>query len=413
MTVDSFIGKNFNIFNGGMITVCEGNKLKGCKRKYICECSVCSKDKELFPYGSIVSSKGNLTNGKLPCGCAKNHCYDERQYKVLIKRECNKRGYIFHGWFGKYNKGRTKLDLENTETCNRWCSCTLSAFLYGRGDPQAAKLVRKISTTLPTEKHIQDFYKVGFTEDYKFWGSDRVDKSKRKNHWYYECPVCSNDEYVQAGLCSGVFEGHVSNLKVGKKSCRCSDKYHWTQEQREYQINKICKEEGLTFLGLVDDYKNAFSSFNWVCKEGHDNVATINNFLNHEKRCYTCYKAEQKVNGIGYGYFPNKISEKDYLYLIHFKPQNCIKVGRSFEIDRRIRELLKISDCKRSEIEVLQVLTGTHQTVYEIEQWLHEELTERGFYHEKSTWTVETFEEDCKDILYRLLKESNLQYVEV
>jgi hypothetical protein len=42
---------------------------KGNKRKFILVCDVCSKDEELWPYGSIRQSKSSLLGGSLSCGC--------------------------------------------------------------------------------------------------------------------------------------------------------------------------------------------------------------------------------------------------------------------------------------------------------------------------------------------------------
>jgi hypothetical protein len=53
-------------------------------------------------------------------------------------------------------------------------------------------------------------------------------------------------------------------------------------------------------------------------------------------------------------------------------------------------------------------MTGTHQEVYDTEQWMHEELTDRGFHADWITWTSECFTEDSEDMIYRLLDESGL-----
>ncbi len=43
-----------------------------------------------------------------------------------------------------------------------------------------------------------------FIEGTEFWRSERTTKEGSRNFWKYTCPVCSNDEYVKAGLCSGI-----------------------------------------------------------------------------------------------------------------------------------------------------------------------------------------------------------------
>lgn len=116
------------------------------------------------------------------------------------------------------------------------------------------------------------------------------------------------------------------------------------------------------------------------------------------------------MQGFCNGYYPERKDEKDHLYTINFNNE-YIKVGRSFDIKSRIRGskgLLKMSGMSLDQIVVLRILSSTHQKVYDEEQRIHKELTERGFYHEKSTWTVETFDTDAEDVIYKLLEGSNL-----
>lgn len=411
---EDFIGSAFPTPKGGVLTV------TGIKGKYSrgttlfkCVCSICNKDIELFP-DEFMITKSNLVRGFCPCGCAKSCRWTESQNKVRVQRECDKRGYIFHGWYGGYQDSKTYLDLENPETCNRWHTTSLNNFFGGKGDPTEWCLEGKVKAPSPKKDslHIQDFYKAGFTKDYKFWRSDRLCSRGRKPYWRYACLICSNDEYVQNGLCSGVFESFADSLKRGDKSCRCSPSYRWTQEQREYQINKICNKEELTFLGweTKECYKNQRSKFKWVCKEGHECNTSVNNFLNGN-RCKTCSDIKQRESGNYNGYYPERKDDTDFLYIINFNNE-YIKVGRAFDIDKRIHNsgkgLLKLSGMSLDQLALLKVFTSTHQEVYDCEQWVHEELTDRGFYHEDSTWTIETFDVDSEQIIYKLLESSDL-----
>lgn len=190
------------------------------------------------------------------------------------------------------------------------------------------------------------------------------------------------------------------------------EQQHILQTEREDQISDVFAVEGGSFIGWSDEYNGAFSKFNWICSEGHPCETSVNNFLNNGSRCMTCKKMKQREEGHIYGYYPARKYEQDNLYIIRFKKGNYIKVGRSFNVEQRLKGntgLLKASKHKRDEIEILAMYTGTHKNVYETEQLLHEELAERGFYHETSTWTVETFDADCEDVLFRLLGESGLE----
>lgn len=410
-----FIGTTFPTHKGGVLTVTsvvgKCGKREG-NAKFGLVCSVCSEDGELWPENSITSSKGGLVNGRIPCGCAKNIKWTEEQTRLRVRRECHSRGYIFHGWCGEYEGKNTHLDLENLKTGNRWQSTSIHSFMRGTGDPEEGKEKIRNGSLIDDKTYIQKFIQTGkFLEDVIFWRSDKKDSKGWKTYWNYTCPRCSKDEYVKSGLCSGIFEASSSNLKLGKLSCRCSDKYHWTQEQRRYQIYKIFTlEDSGEFVGWKDNHrhKSRYLKFKWICKEGHSCETTVKGFLSNNNRCSTCNKIRKKVEGGFYGYYHQRTEEQDNLYLIHFKSQNCIKIGRTFDVDRRVKELLKQSGCTADEIEILQILSGVHQQVYEKEQEIHGKLTELGFYHENSTWTTEAFDEDCLQLLYELVSESGL-----
>ncbi|AGH32056.1 endonuclease [Vibrio phage PWH3a-P1] len=324
---------------------------------------------------------------------------------------CNERGYIFHGITGDFKGAHTKLDLQNIETGNRWGSTNINNLLKGRGDPDEGIAKRAQSRTKSHKNYIQDFYKSGsFNSSYIFWRS-KIKTRLKQGYWNYTCPVCSNDEYVKAGVCSGVFEAHVSSLKNGSKSCRCTSKFHWSQEQREYQIKKVCDEEGLTFIGWVDarGYKNAYSKFKWECSKKHRREIDVSNFLGGN-RCLDCEKDRRKIESGYYGYYPDRVDEKDNLYILNFN-NKYIKVGRSFNVDKRIKELRGPS--KIIKISKLKIFTSNHQRVYDTEQWLHEELRERGFEYNDpdGLWSIELFSMDCISVLEYLLKDTDLEDV--
>lgn len=411
---DSFIGVQFTTPKGGILTAKQINT-KGKDPRYICECSLCSEDKELFPYGSIVGSRSRLINGGCPCGCGRNPRWSEEQNIVRVTRKCKERGYTFHGWYGEYKGSRkTYLDLYNPETNNRWKTATIDNFLRGMGDPLEGINNRRKLRTKDVKYHVNCFREAGFSDGYNFWKSDRKNNKGWCNHWNYTCPACSNDEYVKAGVCTGVFESTRNNLRAGKKACRCSKSYRWTQEQREYQIKKVCEEEGLTFVGWRGQYKNSNSKFNWLCEKNHNCSTSIDKFLSG-RRCKDCgiLKTKENSQGNGYGYYPDRVNEKDYLYILNFNGR-YIKVGRSFNLHQRFNQLAIKSKIAREDTKILKIYTSNHQIVYDTEQWLHSELRERGFEYNESDglWSTELFDLDCIDVLNYLLKQTDLDICE-
>lgn len=396
---DDFIGTTFPTPEGGVLTVVSNNGLKGNKKRYNLTCTICSLDTELFP-NSFKSTKSTLVSGQIPCGCGRGTRWSEYQYNVKVQRKCKEKGYIFHGWKGSFKSSRTKLILENPSTSNIWGTSSIKNFLRGSGDPTERGWVDDVT-------NIEDFYRAGFTRDYRF-SREKVRKDNKGYYsfWEYACPLCSRDEYVKAGLCSGVFTSHISGLKKGVKSCRCVRNPRWTQEQREYQIQKVCKEEGLTFLGWEDEkvgYKGATTSkLRYICKKGHTCSQLVSNFLHQKVRCNTCAIEKQKEQGVCYGYYPERTQEPDILYILNFDNQ-YIKIGRSFRLEERVKELKKTSNVDN--IEILEIVNGIHQDIYDLEQFLHSELRDRGFEYDTDWGSTECFDSDSLKLVYKLIDE--------
>lgn len=128
-----FINSTFETPKGGTITVIGVDKSKGYPyKRYTCECSICSQDKELWPCGSITAEKHKLYKGIIPCGCSKFPKYTEDQLILLIKRKCEIQGYEFLGWYGTiptYDNKRTRVILYNPATGNTWSTNNITRFL--------------------------------------------------------------------------------------------------------------------------------------------------------------------------------------------------------------------------------------------------------------------------------------------
>lgn len=187
------------------------------------------------------------------------------------------------------------------------------------------------------------------------------------SYWDLYCPVCSIDEYVSAGVCTGVFTSWVSNLKKEAVTCRCSKSYNWTQEQREYQIRKVCIEEDLTFSEWSEGhYINGSYKFNWKCKYGHECTTSVNKFLYGRQRCRTCADNE-------WGFYKHRMSEIDTLYLLSFydkiSSERFIKIGRTFNLRSRLA-----SFPKNYFVTVLSTIELQHSEVYKLEKTLHKDL---------------------------------------
>ena len=202
----------------------------------------------------------------------------------------------------------------------------------------------------------------------------------------------------------------IDNIVIGGKGCpRCAGNARPTEQEALQKCIDICKEMDYDVIGFVNGYKGALKTrFEYVCKiNGKQNVC-YNKLVNSGNRCKGCTKDKQKELGNGNGYYPERRDEQDYLYLLNFN-NKFIKVGRSFDVDDRIKKLR--SESKIKKIYKLRIFTATHQEIYDYEQELHSELRERNFQYPVS-WSTECFENDCQYVLNKLLDNCDFEEVQ-
>ena len=206
---ETFIGKCFDTPKGGKITVVGRlSKSKGRCGKYLCKCSICSLDAELFP-DLFEANKADLNRPLnkppiVPCGCSRYY-WNESQYKVRVKRECVIRGYTLNGWAGKYKGAHTKLDLYNPCTGNTWYTTDIHNFFGGRGDPEQAKLDNGTSKRIPEARMESQIRAICTEEELTFigWGINGYVNSRSKPHWLCKeghfCDTTTSDHFINEG----------------------------------------------------------------------------------------------------------------------------------------------------------------------------------------------------------------------
>ena len=199
----------------------------------------------------------------------------------------------------------------------------------------------------------------------------------------------------------------ITNVINNGRGCpKCYGNIKLTEQEALQKCIDICEEMNYDVVGFVDGYKDIHKTrFEYICKiHGKQNVR-YSDFIHGGKRCGGCWKDRQKELGNLYGYYPERKDETDYLYILDFDGK-FIKVGRSFDIERRIPELQRESGIQ--EVIKLRIFTATHQGIYDFEQELHSELRERNFQHYVG-WSTECFENDSLFILNNLLDNYDIE----
>lgn len=220
----------------------------------------------------------------------------EKEAKKLVEEQCRVKNYKLVSYVGKWNNGRTHLELICHKCDCHWSTTCVRTLLKGHGCPSCAETCRVLKSTLPDSHHIDKFKsmdKSGTKFDFTKLSSDT---------WQYKCQVCSQDKYVVDGVCNGVFVSNDANLRSGKFACRCSKTYRWTKAQREYQIKSLLQDQDtLEFVEWeTEDHKNN-SKVVFNCKIHGLWKPLLSKFL-VGRRCSGCSSSGFKSHKDGYLY---------------------------------------------------------------------------------------------------------------
>lgn len=322
----------------------------GKNRIYHIKCSVCSKDKELFP-NHFKSARPSFKRGNVCCGCSKNYKYNSEQLKVLLKRKAEEL---------KVSINLLGDSLEKESPIIFYCcdksegkETTVRRFLHKTSCYCSHK--DEHWRTGQTKKHLEEVYK-GQYDNFKF--------NKITGLWDFECSTCKYDEFVMAGLCSGVFSASSSRLSKTKiPVCRCATAPILTPDQNLYRCVKT-SGEGYEVTGYEEPYKGVYTLIGFVCPKGNKNIATVMSFLTG-RRCTCCTDS---------GF--NK-SKDGSLYVVkweHISGINFLKYGiTNRDIEERIKEQYREAS-EGFSYEILKVFRGSGEDVSGIERKIREEV---------------------------------------
>ena len=87
-----------------------------------------------------------------------------------------------------------------------------------------------------------------------------------------------------------IFDMRIDNfLNQNQRCARCAGVGAISKDERLSQIERICKDEGITFIDFVGQWKGNDSKIKLTCNSsGHEWEVTITNFVNHGRRCPCC-----------------------------------------------------------------------------------------------------------------------------
>lgn len=304
------------------------------------------------------------------CACDKGVSWTQEQYKILIRRKLEGTdSRVLSYWESSDFKGRqTKCKvacLKHGIVSNK----TISQLL---GQVKMCKMCSAKFTGEASRKDLKELADPLLSCE----GNFSLQRISKKSRFLFTCFDCQQDDYTNLGNCRYVWDIGYEKLKGEIKPCRCSgeDNGKLDQDEMEFKISKVCKDEGLTFVGWVDTYANYKSKFNWVCNKGHECKTSVNKFTVQHQRCKVCANLERKIS---WSFQEDYIGKTDYLYLLNLfdKDESFIKIGRTNNPKRRFREY----SCKYN-LNILGVFQGRYEDVWEQEKSIHESYTKYHYY---------------------------------
>ena len=179
------------------------------------------------------------------------------------------------------------------------------------------------------------------------------------------------------------------------KLCKLSDTEAYT---RMVEAAKK-RDRGETILWDPSTYKNTKSIVLINCPVHGPYRMSYFDFMRN-RGCQQC--AREKTARLN-GFCNDKKKKKDYLYVLII--DDVVKIGRAFDVQRRIAELYKKSNA--TSIKIHSLYTARHSTIYAFEQFVLEKATELQI-NANVDWSSECIVSDrLPDTL--LLIDSNLE----
>ena len=251
-------------------------------------------------------------------------CAGKRKTLENYLAECQplavERGIEILGINGEFIGSRTKMILR-CRYGHEWNTCDFVNFKRGSGCLLCGyENIRKLQT-ISDDQHIADFFSTGKFKEGTIFINTGERKGRSNTVWMVECPVCSHDEYVQAGVCDGKFYTTLTNLKHGHLPCRCTKSYRYTAEQITYKVRKEIEKKGYVWVDWITK-PSSIGKFKYLCLVHGEQIGSARNLLSLGRGCPQCAGHSQQQLYI------NIVKDNDIIV--------ALKFGITKDSDRRL-----------------------------------------------------------------------------
>lgn len=168
MTCSDVVGKSYRVRNGSVITV-KGKTLESGISRFFCECSLCSKDPELFPPEIMTIDIRSFRSKRSPCPCSGKYQMKDWQLQIMWKRLIDD-NFKFLGCYKEEGNDKCFIDYID-KTKNNKGKIRTDRFLggiYGNAI-KSKKLIEEVNKELSLSVNFPKDSK--FTPDYLRGGS--------------------------------------------------------------------------------------------------------------------------------------------------------------------------------------------------------------------------------------------------
>lgn len=271
---------------------------------------------------------------------------EDREKQIILL--CNKTKYSFSGWVDGYKNSSSRFICKCDEH-GEWETAIHNFVNNGRRCKgcQAKKTGNRCRTD---EKDIISAIN-SINSKYSFVRWDNGYSSTKSK---FVCSCSIHGEWSVTPL-------HFIYQKTGCPSCAGLKPY--SRIEREEQISRCCKKEGLEFIGWIGDYKNSYSRFIYSCKHHGESESSVNSFVNSGCRCSGCNE---------YGF---NTSNDGFLYSLVSDGGEFIKIGISNYPEDRLKRLEKNTPFGFS---LVEMIPGSGSYVRMMERKFHKKYKSAG-----------------------------------
>lgn len=359
MFKDDFIGKTYNNLKGNIISIvrCVNKESLLEQRLYVCTCSLCSKDSELWPEGSLVLSRRGIREGRTNCSCA-GVKYSLSQWKILVNRKAIELGCeVLKVYITERKRRALRLDYKSL----------------------SGKVVKNVS--------VEHFMKRGFVEkgylrddtyyiDEYFSNNVIIDKifcREDSQHWKFKCLSCEKTLKSLDVEQGAIFTTKGGSLLKGSVGCLCNSKVSLTEDYLIANAKKVLSSNGNEFISS-ESFNKTRTYIHWKCSSGHLNRTYYSNIV-CGKGCKGC----RSLNS-GNALYTKYLDREDYLYFMTLKEKDgtqFYKVGRSFNMQSRLNSVRVIYDSA----EITYFIKSTHRYIHPLEDFIKSYLRSNSLHY--------------------------------